>query len=95
MLQVADWADLQQLLALCVADMLIYLQNKLFPLTTFDIHLGPVLNNEASLSPVGGSSVSVVTRYTLDGSGFKPLWGQDISSSRDRPWGPHSLPRRG
>jgi hypothetical protein len=77
--------------------MLIYLQNKLFPLTTFDIQLGAVLTTEASLLPVVGrdSPVSIVTRYALDGSGFKSLWGRDISSSPDRPRGPHSLPRKG
>jgi hypothetical protein len=57
--------------------MLIYLQNKLFPLTTFDIQLGAVLNTAASLSLVGGrdSSVNIVTRYALDGSVFKPVRG--------------------
>jgi hypothetical protein len=57
--------------------MLIYLQNKLFPLTTFEIELATVLNTAASLSLVGGrdSAVSIVTRYALDGFGFKPVWG--------------------
>ena len=49
--------------------MLIYLQNELFPLTTFDIQLGAVPNTEASLSPVGGrdSPVNIVlaTRWTV------------------------------
>ena len=58
--------------------MLIHLQNKLFPLTTFDIQLVTVLNTEASLSPVGGrdSPVSIVTPYALDDSGSKPLCGE-------------------
>jgi len=37
------------------------------------------------------SSVGIVTRYGLDGSGKESRWRRDFLHRPDRPWGPPSL----
>ena len=38
-------------------------------------------------------SLSIATRYGLDGPGIESRWGDEIFRTRpDRPWGPPSLP---
>ena len=37
------------------------------------------------------SSVSIATRYGLDGPGIESRWGEIFRTRPDRPWGPPSL----
>jgi hypothetical protein len=41
------------------------------------------------------SSVSMVTRYGLDGPGIESRWGEIFHTNPDRPWGPLSLLNNG
>jgi hypothetical protein len=41
------------------------------------------------------SSVSIATRYELDGPGIESRWGEIFRTRPDQPWGPPTLPHNG